>query len=217
MNKEAINNQETNYSGKNKFIRNGIFNKRLISILAFIICSLVFLLIVLKIIAKYKPVYVPKGDTVIDYSNIEEVVKYHALIFIGKVNKKVRTKPYDGTGTNIPYTEYEIETITFLKGEGSQIETLNFYGGYNRLKFLEVYVDNRELPIVGQYYIFIVNRVSIETTNKRLKPGDITVSVSQQMIKLNNYNPSLPFSKQNVEIINIINQYLYYIDDKIIY
>ena len=50
MNKEAINNQETNYSGKNKFIRNGIFNKRLISILAFIICSLVFLLIVLKLL-----------------------------------------------------------------------------------------------------------------------------------------------------------------------
>ena len=51
------------------------------------------------------------------YDHDKAFIDKHEYVFIAKVNDLVKTKQYDGTGTDIPYTFYSIDQIEFIKGE----------------------------------------------------------------------------------------------------
>jgi len=163
-------------------------------------------------------ILIPKNDTRFIYgdllynpSDINEVVSNFDYIFVARIDSYISTQQYDGIGTDIPYTFYHVDDIDYLKGEGTEIADLAFYGGTNWLNRLIMFNGVEELPSVDSYYLILSNKTSSD--NGRIQEGTYVVANgTSQMILLENYDANLTLDNQNETILNLIQPYKEMID-----
>ncbi len=142
------------------------------------------------------------------YDHDKAFIDKHEYVFIAKVNDLVKTKQYDGTGTDIPYTFYSIDQIEFIKGEKQSDESLLcFYGGRKYIFFYSLLNSNDERIQENEYYLFIANQKAKNSTNRRIGKNDFIITNNDQKILLNGYNPNLSLTEQNDNIQFIISRY----------
>jgi hypothetical protein len=172
---------------------------------------LLFILIlggVFLMVATNRIIYRDGNDTTINYANVEETVVWADYIFIGKVDKKLYTKQFDGTGYHMPYTYYSLSNIKYLKGKGEETEKIVFFGGYDFLNNLIVFVENDVLPDPGEYYLFTVRRVNSSNTDRRIEANSLNVHNKEQAHLLSGYIPTKSIQEQSLSNQKIINPYL---------
>jgi hypothetical protein len=163
---------------------------------------------VFLMVATNKVIYRDNEDVIVNFFNVEEVVGWADNVFIAQVEQKMYTKQYDGTGQHMPYTYYSLTNINYFKGEGDNTGKLLFYGGYDFLNNLIVFSDNDTLPEAGEYYIFIVRKVTPSNSNLRAEPNSFYVQSKGQMLLLNGYIPDRPIQEQSKANQKIVKPYL---------
>ena len=160
------------------------------------------------------------------YDHDKAFIDKHEYVFVAKVNDLVKTKQYDGTGTDIPYTFYSIDQIEFIKGEKQSDESLLcFYGGRKYIFFYSLLNSNDERIQENEYYLFIANQKAKNSTNQRIGENDFAntkekdcqntrigendfvIMDNYQLILLENYDINQTYDKQSVEIMNLIQEY----------
>ncbi len=183
------------------------FNLKFFSLLA---AAVMMLCAVIVPVSLNQRVTYIDGDKII-YESDKEFVDAFDYVFIARVTKKLGTKKYDGTGTDIPYTFYSLEVEEFFKGDGEKDERLCFYGGKNTLG-TELYTMNDQMPSVGEYYLFILNRKRENSTNKRIGEKDFIIADNDNKILLENYKGGISVTEQEESIRLIIQRYKNIID-----
>lgn len=175
------------------------------------IISILFPLIILSIIilSSYKlnkPKFV--DGKIEQYESVSEFVDQYEYIFIAKITKKVKTVPYDGTGTKVAYSFYEMELDNVIKGNDiTQDSLICFYGGKSFFEYNEIYVPNSELLEIGSYYLIFTNKEKSLSDNLRIGENDLILSQNIQKIKLFNYSNNKPIIEQTTEIKELVNEY----------
>lgn len=175
------------------------------------IISILFPLIILSIIilSSYrlnKPKFV--DGKIEQYESVSEFVDQYEYIFIAKITKKVKTVPYDGTGTKVAYSFYEMELDNVIKGNDiTQDSLICFYGGRSFFEYNEIYVPNSELLEIGSYYLIFTNKEQSLSDNLRIGENDLILSQNIQKIKLFNYSNNKPIIEQTTEIKELVNEY----------
>ena len=168
--------------------------------------SLLVIALIWILIPQGGTMYIVEPDLVYNPGNVNEVVAYFDYIFVARVDSYISTQQYDGIGTDIPYTFYNIDDIDYLQGNGSEIGKIAFYGGVNKNNRLELFMGSEELPSVDTYYLFIVQKST--SSNGRIEEGTFIVSNGRyQMLSLENFDISLTLDSQNEDIINLILPY----------
>jgi len=71
---------------------------------------------------------IEQAEHLVYFKDISEAAEWADYVFIARVEKKLYTKQYDGTGFRMPYSYYSLADIQFLKGEDA-CDKLLFYGG----------------------------------------------------------------------------------------
>ena len=175
------------------------------------IISILFPLIILStiILSSYKlnkPKFV--DGKIEQYESVSEFVDQYEYIFIAKITKKVKTVPYDGTGTKVAYSFYEMELDNVIKGNDiTQDSLICFYGGRSFFEYNEIYVPNSELLEIGSYYLIFTNKEQSLSNNLRIGENDLILSQNIQKIKLFNYSNNKPIIEQTPEIKELVNEY----------
>lgn len=146
-----------------------------------------------------------ESDYFVTLETEKDLVQYYDNIFVATVEKNVGTKKYDGTGTNIPYTFYDITIIEMLKGEENDESRLCFYGGKDYLNTWTLIKDNDVLLEIGETYLFFANKT--KGNNNRVQSEDYILTISQQKILLNDYDKNLDINMQQHNIKNILTRY----------
>lgn len=163
---------------------------------------------VILMLATKRVICMERRDHYVDFNNVQESVEWADYVFIAKVERKLYTRQYDGTGLKMPYSYYELTGIVFLKCEGLPYDKLLFYGGYNFLNQLIVFKDNQILPEPGEYYLFTVQRTIASQQTSRLETDSYFVVSDGQMRLLEGYIPTKSLEEQNDKCKDIINPYL---------
>lgn len=163
---------------------------------------------VFLMLATNKVIYREQQEQVINFYNIEELTEWADYVFIAKVDKKLYTKQYDGKGYHMPYSYYSLTDINFLKGEGKTWDKLLFYGGYDFLNNLVVFVDNPKLPETGEYYIFAVMRTKPLKNSTRAESDSYGVFSGGQMRLLSGYIPTKGFNEQTSANKQLIKKFM---------
>lgn len=182
-----------------------------------IIISILCVAVVLGIVYTFsgpKIKYLEQSNVKI-YNHDKEFVDTFEHVFIGKVQEKVQTKQYDGTGMEIPYTFFKVEQIYILKGEKNVNNHLVcFFGGYKNSKKIELLKNNSEVIEIEQYYLFFVNS-NKDDTSTRIGLNDYIISDNNQKILLEDYNENKEITNQNQKTLTIVNRYKNIIDRKL--
>lgn len=155
---------------------------------------LIALLGFILMLAARKGRCIEQAEHLVYFKDISEAAEWADYVFIARVEKKLYTKQYDGTGFRMPYSYYSLADIQFLKGEDA-CDKLLFYGGYSLWNQLIVFEDNTELPRPGEYYLFTVRKANAENT--RVEADSYTVITKAQMLPLEDYIPDAGFDDQN--------------------
>lgn len=163
---------------------------------------------VFLMIATNKVIYRNKVDVVVNFYDAEEASGWVDYVFIARVEQKLYTKQYDGTGQHMPYTYYSLTNIEYFKGEGGNCGKLLFYGGYDFLSNLIVFQENDTLPETGEYYFFLVRKVKPSNGDLRAEPNSFYIQTKGQMHLLNGFIPGKPIQEQSIANQKIINPYL---------
>jgi len=157
------------------------------------------------------------NQDIIFYETDKEWVDAHQYIFIGKIEKELETKKYDGTGSDIPYTFYKIKIIEYLKGDGENTGILCFYGGKKFLNTWILYNTNDEIPEINKIYLFFLNKKGNDSNNQRIGNDDFIISRNDQKILLDGYDENKMIYEQNDNIKLIINRFTNVIQKKYSY
>lgn len=173
--------------------------------LASSLCLILLLITGFAIINQERIIY--SGYNIDLYSNDNEFINSKDYVFIGKVTEELYVKQYDGTGTDIPYTFYNIEIYKYLKGEGASTGKLCSYGGTKYLNTIELCEGNDELICVGNTYLFTVNKKSENSTNLRIDQDDFVIVSNYQKILLNDYNNSKDMNDQSEKVQLVVNRF----------
>lgn len=176
------------------------------TLISFIMIILIFSTIFYFSFSEPKVKYI---DSDIDIPENDKVfVDGSEYVFIGKINQKEETKQYKGKGTDIPYTFYSVEYVHFLKGELlSEDSKICFYGGEGAFNTIELLTHNDEVLIEEEYYLFLCNDKTKNSTNDRIGENDYIINCNFQKKLLNNYDPNKTFDEQNDNITLLINRY----------
>lgn len=173
---------------------------------------LCFLLIGGFLILNMKRVNIHNNDIDL-YNNDKEWIDAHDFVFVAKVEEELKTKKYDGTGTDIPYTFYRIKIVNYLKGNGENEGKICFYGGKKYLNTWSLYRSNDEILEINQYYLFFTNKKISTSINNRIGKDDFIITRNDQKIKLSEYQEGKSINEQseNNQLIikrftNIINK-----------
>lgn len=125
-----------------------------------------------------------------------ELVDYFSNLCIIKIEEEEKTISF---GEKIPKTLYKFTVISNQKGQ-KENGILTYLGGYNTFhRLVLVHLDDG-LPIVGDYYLAILD------SNNYV--GDY-----KQLVHLEGYNEEKDLFNQNDTINKIINEYQSYILD----
>lgn len=146
-----------------------------------------------------------ESDSFVTLETEKDLVQYYDNIFVATVEENVGTKKYDGTGTNIPYTFYDISIIEILKGEENDASRLCFYGGKDYLNTWTLIRDNDELLEIGETYLFFANKT--KGNNNRVQSEDYILTINQQKILLHDYDKNVDINMQQQNIKNILTRY----------
>lgn len=171
---------------------------------------LIALLGFILMLAARKGRCIEQAEHLVYFKDISEAAEWADYVFIARVEKKLYTKQYDGTGFRMPYSYYSLADIQFLKGEDA-CDKLLFYGGYSLWNQLIVFEDNTELPRPGEYYLFTVRKANAENT--RVEADSYTVITKAQMLPLEDYIPDAGFDDQNDNNKEIILAFLQALED----
>lgn len=171
---------------------------------------LIALLGFILMLAARKGRCIEQAEHLVYFKDISEAAEWADYVFIARVEKKLYTKQYDGTGFRMPYSYYSLADIQFLKGEDA-CDKLLFYGGYSLWNQLIVFEDNTELPRPGEYYLFTVRKANAENT--RVEADSYKVITKAQMLPLEDYIPDAGFDDQNDNNKEIILAFLQALED----
>lgn len=175
----------------------------------------VFIISIIILISTSPKIEYINDNNKITYKHDEEYVDSYEYIFIAQVVKKEKTKKYDGTGTDIPYTFYKINQVEFLKGDVISLDSdICFYGGNKSLKRIELLSNNDELIEIREYYLFFSN-IKNNILNDRIDKDDFIISDNNQKILLKDYDSSVKSEKQSNDIKFIIERYKNIIDQNL--
>lgn len=185
--------------------------KRLLLIRRVGLVSIILLMLVISVSLfidlEKDTIYLNQPDLVYNPLDINETISEFSYVFIAKVEKKSSVMQFDGTGTNIPYSIYEVSQILYFKGDGASSGEIVFYGGENSSGSLVLYEGVSELPELGVYYLILANKA--KDNSSRVEAGQFIVSSGQyQIFELPDYDPTIDLEHQNNTIIEIIKPYV---------
>ena len=100
------------------------------------------------------------ADYVEDQENIDLLDRY-SYAFRGKVVSYISTSLYNGNGTDIPYSYFEVEPYEVIKGDISDNVIIKFYGGYDGNGDL-VLLEGMEYPEIDKNYKFYCDMTSLD-------------------------------------------------------
>lgn len=173
--------------------------------LASSLCLILLLITGFAIINQERIVY--SDNDIKLFNNDNDFISSYDYVFIGKVTQELEVKQYDGTGTDIPYTFYNIEIYKYLKGEGTNTGKLCSYGGVKYLNTIELCEGNDELILVDNTYLFTVNKKSENSTNLRIDQDDYIITTNYQKILLDGYEYSKEMNDQTEKIQLVVNRF----------
>lgn len=102
-------------------------------------------------------------ESIIDVSNINEIIGYSDYVFTGKVTEHMGNYQSDETKNEMfPYNKYKVEVLENYKGDLQDNIEIKKIGGYENTKKGEVLTlldetlgDTKDfLPVVGETYLF---------------------------------------------------------------
>lgn len=147
------------------------------------------------------------NSNIVLYKTDKEYIDSYDYVYIGKVDKELTTKGYDGTGTDIPYTFYQISIVENLKGVAEDTERICFYGGKEYLNTWTLYNENSELLEKDKIYLFFTNKKNPNSENNRADKDDFIIVRNDQKVLLQDYKINEPIDSQNSNIKMIVNRY----------
>lgn len=149
-------------------------------------------------------------EYIYDYLDMESVDEVFSYIFIGIISKLVEFRDYSEQeiGLPIPYTLYEIEILSTIKGTTSNTIKLIFYGGYSVTENLTSLQHGSPLPLEGEIYLFTAVKIT-DNSNPRHEGADYLIGCPPyEMFKLDSYNSNNTITEQVDSINTIIERYL---------
>lgn len=197
----------------NQYLKENKIKKKINFKLASLICMIAVLLIGGLVMINMERVNFKDMEITL-YENDKDWIDAHDYVFIAKVEKEIDTKKYDGTGTDIPYTFYQIEIIKYLKGEGESNGIICFYGGKEYLNTWTLYKSNDELPIISGVYLFFTNKKIENSVNTRINEENYIIARNDQKILFSDYNTSKDINEQNENIQLTIKRFTNVINKK---
>lgn len=179
--------------------------KKFILTFCFLLITILGIKLTTPSVSAKNPIY--QSAIYIDEIADEEVMDNYNYAFIGKVDNVISTSQYNGQGTNIPYTYYNVSVEHTLKGDLPLNVSIKFYGGYNEDNVLEQ-LEELPLPMMGKYYLFFSDIVNSNFNDGRTEYNCFPISNPHNMIKLNNYKPDRPLNEQTGYTKKVFNTYL---------
>jgi hypothetical protein len=166
-----------------------MFKNRLFSKIQ-IVCTL-FLFIFVFVSLQVTPVHasenmspiIVKAEYAIDYDSVEDMSTLFDYSFVGIVKKYLDTSQYNGYGSNIPYTFFEVKVTEEIVGDVENSVVITFYGGANE-KGTMVLMENGEMPAIDQEYLFYANKVVDEQGGGRNLQNTFIISNPHLMVSL---------------------------------
>jgi len=98
-----------------------------------------------------------------DFDNID-LMEHYDYAFIGQVISYRETRQYNGNGTNVPYSYFNVNVVKTFKGTLEDNIVIKFYGGYDEDNNLVLF-ENMNYPEVYQTYKFYCNKTNIINSN----------------------------------------------------
>lgn len=134
---------------------------------------------------KDKNIIYSVADYAFNLNSQTQIKNYYEYEFIGQISKLLHTSQYNGNGTDIPYTYYEVKIIEDKVGNiEEEFIIIKFYGGYDNNNTLNL-IKDLELPIVGEMYLFNVNKTKLDESDGRTISNSFPVSNPFSIQKLN--------------------------------
>jgi len=127
------------------------------------------------------------ADYLVDYNTVDDISSVFDYSFSGEVTEYISTSQYNGNGTDIPYSFYQVNVIDVFKGNVGKSVIITFYGGVNEEGILVLFQDS-VLPVIGEKYMFFSNMVtsSGKEDGRNIK-GSYAICVSYSMVSLERF------------------------------
>ncbi len=115
-----------------------------------------------------------------DETNILDEFDY---CFKGRVSSYIQTSQYNGNGSDIPYSFFNVDVTHNIKGNTENSIIIKFYGGYTEDNTL-VLLEGMSYPEIGEEYMFYCDqtRYTFEEDNRTLDFSYV-VSMKENMQK----------------------------------
>ncbi len=94
-----------------------------------------------------------------DYANLNLFEEFN-YVFRGKIDSYISTSQFNGNGTEIPYTFFNVKVLEQIKGNLEENIIIKFYGGYN-LEGTLLLLENMSYPNIGEIFYFYCNKTNL--------------------------------------------------------
>lgn len=141
----------------------------------------------------------------VDIRSMEAVDEAFSDIFIGKISTLIEFREYNGEeiGTPIPYTLYEIEILSTIKGTTSGSISLILNGGYSESDDLLYLFNSAPLPLEGEIYLFTAQEITTDLNSRHEGANYVIGCLPYEMFILESYDKTKDIEEQD-DIVSIM-------------
>ena len=94
-----------------------------------------------------------------NYEDLNPLEEFN-YAFKGKIDSYITTSQFNGNGTEIPYTFFNVKVLEKIKGNVEDNVIIKFYGGYD-LEGNLLLLENMCYPSIGEIFYFYCNKTNL--------------------------------------------------------